>query len=294
MDAIQQNPIAALLFLALVLALVTAEALWLRRARGRTTDWSAVAASFGIAIGKKLTDIVTAGAVAGLFLLAWDQRFWSVEMTGAGAWLLLFLLVELVYYWHHRCAHEIRWLWATHAVHHSAEEMNLAAAIRLGWTSLLSGSALFFAPLCLLGFPPAAVLAMLAVNLLYQLWIHTEAVGRLPRAAEWLLNTPSHHRVHHGSNPQYLDRNYGGVLILWDRVFGTWEPEGERVRYGLTEPVESRNPAVIALHEWGRMARDLRGANSWREALGFMFGPPGWKPDAPRRFSKLVLRNPFR
>ena len=112
MDAIQQSPIAALLFLALVLALVTAEALWLRRARGRTTDWSAVAASFGIAIGKKLTDIVTAGAVAGLFILAWDQRFWSVEMTGPGAWLLLFLLVELVYYWHHRCAHEIRWLWA--------------------------------------------------------------------------------------------------------------------------------------------------------------------------------------
>ena len=155
--------------------------------------------------------------------------------------------------------------WATHAVHHSSNQFVLANAYRLGWTQQISGAVLFMAPLVVIGFSPAMVLSALGANLLYQFWIHTELIGRLG-PLEWVLNTPQHHRVHHARNDVYLDRNFGGVLIVFDHLFGTYarDLQGVRCRFGLAKPLNAYNPARIALHEWLNLARDLHGAGSWR------------------------------
>ena len=283
-----------LALLLLLAAFVLIEALWLIIVRRRGYNWKAAGASFGVAIGKRLIDAMTASIAAAALFWVYEYRLFTIELSTIWAFLLFFVLFELAYYWHHRFAHEVRWLWATHSVHHSPDEMNLSVAARLGWTGLLSGSFLFFAPLVWIGFHPIAVFLLLAANLFYQIWIHTELVGKLPRPIEWLFNTPSHHRVHHASNRSYLDRNYGGVLILWDRVFGTFTEETEAPKYGLTEPVRSYNPIKIALWEWGRMIRDVSRACSLSDALNYMIAPPGWSPTRRRCYSKLVIRNPFR
>lgn len=134
-------------------------------------------------------------------------------------------------------------------------------------------------PLALLGFPPAMILAAQALNLIYQFWIHTEAIERMG-PLEWVFNTPSHHRVHHGSDPEYIDRNYAGILIIWDRMFGTFEPERHRPRYGLTKNIRTYNPLRIAFHEWAALFRDIRASGRLRDALGYLLRPPGWRPDA--------------
>ena len=168
------------------------------------------------------------------------------------------------------------WFWANHSVHHSPNDLTLATALRLGWTGKLTGTALFFAPLVWLGFPPVAVVATLAANLLYQFWLHAPWMPRLG-PLEWVLNTPAHHKVHHASNPEYLDRNYGGVLIVFDRMFGTFAQErGDvRLRYGLTTPLLTHNPLRIAFHEWANLGRDLWRAKGWRAKISALFGPPG-------------------
>ena len=283
-----------LVLLLLLAAFVLIEAFWLIIVRRRGYDWKAAGASFGVAIGKRLIDSMTAGIAAAALFWVYEYRLFTIELSTFWTFLLFFVLFELAYYWHHRLAHEVRWLWATHSVHHSPDEMNLSVAARLGWTGLLSGSFLFFAPLVWIGFHPIAVFLLLAASLFYQIWIHTELVGKLPRPIEWLFNTPSHHRVHHASNRSYLDRNYGGVLILWDRVFGTFTEETEAPKYGLTEPVRSYNPIKIALREWDRMIRDVSRACSLSDSLNYIVAPPGWSPTRRRRYSKLVVRNPFR
>jgi len=191
--------------------------------------------------------------------------------------VLLFFAEDFTYYWYHRASHEVRFLWAAHENHHSSERYNLSTALRQSWTTPFT-EMLFYWPLPLLGFHPTMLLTQKAVSLLYQFWIHTELIDRLG-AAERLFNTPSNHRVHHGSNLEYLDRNHGGILIVWDRLFGTFEPERARVRYGLTKRLESFNPLTIAFHEWSALARDVRRADSWRARLAYVFAPPGWSPD---------------
>jgi sterol desaturase/sphingolipid hydroxylase (fatty acid hydroxylase superfamily) len=175
----------------------------------------------------------------------------------------------------HRADHRVRWLWATHSVHHSPENLNLSAAYRLGWTARLSVAPIFFAPLVLLGFPPVAVGGALAANLFYQFWLHAPWMPRLG-PLEWVLNTPAHHRLHHASNAEYLDKNFGGVLIVFDRLFGTFvaETPSIEIRYGLVQPPGSYNPFLIGLHEWRAMGRDLVRSRSWQEAFRAMFGPP--------------------
>jgi sterol desaturase/sphingolipid hydroxylase (fatty acid hydroxylase superfamily) len=192
-------------------------------------------------------------------------------------WLFGFFVLEFFYYWQHRFSHTIRWFWASHAVHHSANEFALPAAVRLSWTSGITGTWVVFLPMVLLGFHPLLVLTLLSINLQYQYFIHTEAVSRLG-PLEWVLNTPSHHRVHHGSNPEYLDKNYGGVLIIYDRLFGTFEAERAPVVYGLTKPLTSNNPFVIAFHEWGNLLGDLRRARTSRAVFTALFGRPGPSP----------------
>lgn len=196
------------------------------------------------------------------------------------AFVALFFGQELAYYWFHRCSHRIRWLWASHAVHHSPNELNFSAAYRIGVTGGLSGGNLLFVPLIWLGFSEREVFGVLALNLLYQFWIHAEWIPKLG-PLEYVLNTPSHHRVHHAANLDYLDANYGGVLIIFDRIFGTLvvERPDEPCRYGLVKPLLTNNPLYIDFHEWLALAKDLGRTRSVRDALGYMFGPPGWRPN---------------
>lgn len=211
----------------------------------------------------------------GMLFLAWQHRLFTIPSDRWWSIPLLFIGIEFFYYWHHRAAHKIRWLWATHAVHHSVKYFNLSGAYRLGWTGWLSGNAIFFMPLCWLGFHPIAVTIGLSFNLVYQFWIHTELISKLG-ALEWILNTPSHHRVHHASNREYLDRNYGGVLIIFDRLFDTFAEEKSSPPpiYGLTYSLRSHNPFKIVFYEWEKLFMDLWTAKTWRDRYRVIFGPP--------------------
>lgn len=188
------------------------------------------------------------------------------------------ILWDFLYYWNHRWMHEIRLFWGNHVAHHSGRRYNLSTALRQPWFfGLMSW---VYWPLPLLGFRGRTIDKAAQLNLLYQYWIHTEAIDRLPEPVEKVLNTPSHHRVHHGANRQYLDRNYGGILILWDKLFGTFEPEVRRVRYGLTKNISTHNPLRTATHEMVSIARDVRRSRSTAERLRYVFGRPGWEPGA--------------
>lgn len=193
---------------------------------------------------------------------------------GVAATALAVLGWDAIYYWNHRLSHESRWLWAVHVVHHSSERYNLSTALR---QPVFEGVTLTvpYGLLALLGIRPAVIENARALNLIYQFWIHTEVI----RSIGWLekvLNTPSHHRVHHGSNRDYLDRNHGSILIVWDKLFGTFEPEGEPVVYGLTRDIETFNPLRIATHEWRDMARDIGASRTWSDRAGFLLRGPGW------------------
>lgn len=258
-----------------ILALAFAEYFWRMRVAGRGYDLGAALASLGVAVGGAVLKPLGAIVIGGTYLFFHEIAPLSLPIEDRRVWAIGFLALEFSYYWFHRWSHTIRWLWATHVVHHSAAEFTLPAAIRLGWTGVLSGGWLVFAPMVLAGFPPLMVGTLLGLNLLYQYFLHTEAVGKLG-PLELVLNTPSHHRVHHSSDEGYLDSNFGGVVIVFDRLFGTYkeEPADRRLRYGLVHPITSRNPVKIALHEWVRMwsdARNARGVLRWRA----LFGRPG-------------------
>jgi len=258
-----------------VLVAATLEGLVCSFVLRRPYDWRAYAASLGDAVGRRAVDALGLSIAAPVLAWAYEHRVQTMALSTPLAFVLLFVGQEFFYYGYHRAAHRVRWFWATHAVHHSPNELTLAAAVRLGWTGKLTGTALFFAPLVWLGFPPLAVLATLSANLLYQFWLHAPWMPRLG-VLEWVLNTPTHHKVHHASNPEYLDCNYGGVLIVFDRLFGTFVDLRDEVppRYGLTTPLTSHNPVRIALHGWVALGRDLLAARGWRERLHTMFGPP--------------------
>ncbi|MGW0907614.1 sterol desaturase family protein [Streptomyces sp. NPDC002853] len=189
---------------------------------------------------------------------------------------LMLLAQDFFYYWSHRGHHVIRILWACHVVHHSSRKFNLTTALRQPWTSLTVWP--FYLPLIALGVHPAALAFCSSANLVYQFWIHTERINKLPRPFEFVFNTPSHHRVHHASQGGYLDRNFGGILIIWDRMFGSWVAETDRPVYGLTKNITTYNPLRVATHEYVAIARDLRKATSWRERGGRVFRGPGWQP----------------
>jgi sterol desaturase/sphingolipid hydroxylase (fatty acid hydroxylase superfamily) len=203
-------------------------------------------------------------------------------------WVLLIAAEDLCYYWFHRAHHEVRVLWAAHVNHHSSRHYNLSTALRQSWTTPITGP-IFWAPLPLLGFDPLHILTVQAVSLLYQFWLHTEHIGRLG-PLEWVFNTPSHHRVHHGRNVEYLDRNYGGILIVWDRLFGSFAPERAAVDYGLTKNLESHHPVAIAFHEYAAIGRDVVRARSLRDRLGHVLGRPGWSPDGSTQTARQLQR----
>lgn len=231
-------------------------------------------ASLGLGLGS----VVFAGSVNFcIFLTAkalWPYRFWDLG-EGALGWTVAMIGWDFSYYWHHRAEHRIRVLWACHVNHHSSQHYNLSTALRQPWTPF--GALLFYPVWALLGVAPWMIMVSEGLNLIYQYWIHTEGIDRMPRWFEAVLNTPSHHRVHHGSNPEYLDKNYAGILILWDRVFGTFEPERAPVVYGLTKNIESFSLLTIAFHEYGAMLRDFARARGVRDRLGVLFRGPEWR-----------------
>ena len=231
-------------------------------------------ANIAMGAGSLVIGVVYAALSAALAVFLYRYRL--VDLDGTWAWVVAMVGWDFLYYWTHRWEHEVRFFWAGHVNHHSSERYNLSTALRQPWTPFLT--IVTFPLLALVGVEPWLIFVAGGLNLLYQYWIHTEAIDRMPAWFEAVMNTPSHHRVHHGSNGDYLDKNHGGILIVWDRLFGTFEREGARVRYGLTKDIRSFNLGVIAFHEYAAIGRDLRTARTWSERLGYVFRGPGWAP----------------
>lgn len=235
--------------------------------------------SLGLGIGNVITGFITKALIFGLFTFLYEHRFFTLDVNNWWYWVLLFFADDFSYYWFHRSSHFINYFWASHIVHHSSKQYNLAAALRQTWTGNLTGAFLFWAWMPLAGFHPIWILFMQQLSLIYQFWIHTETVQRLPKPLEFVLNTPSHHRVHHGSDLKYLDKNHGGILIIWDRIFGSFQPEEERPTYGLTKNIESYNPAYIAVITWGQLFTKAVHSGSIGNALKYFLKSPGWSHD---------------
>ena len=232
-------------------------------------------------ISMGLVSVATTAAWKFVALLGYAALYaylapWHLSATRWYTWLIAVVGVDLLYYCYHRMAHRVRLVWATHQAHHSSQYFNLATALRQKWNN--SGEILMWTPLPLLGVPPWLVFAAFSLNLIYQFWVHTERIGKLWRPVEFVFNTPSHHRAHHGMDAEYLDRNYGGILIVWDRLFGTFQEELFRPHYGLTTHVDTFNIWTLQTYEYLAIARDVWSATRLRDRLRFVFGPPGWKP----------------
>jgi sterol desaturase/sphingolipid hydroxylase (fatty acid hydroxylase superfamily) len=271
-------------------ALVIAEMVYARATGKAQYEPRDTAASLIMGLGNTVSGVLLGGIA-----LVWFSFLEPFALFDFGwAWwvfVLAFVLDDFVYYWSHRFAHTVRWWWADHVIHHSSQHYNLSTALRQPWLSPLTLKFIFFGSwLVLLGFPPAMIAFVGALNLIYQFWIHTETVGKMWAPIEWVMNTPSHHRVHHATNPRYLDRNYAGVFIIWDRMFGTFESEreDEPCRYGIVRNLGTYNPIKICLHEWLGIIKDVRRSKSVGEALGYWLGPPGWSPDGSRDSSKIL------
>ena len=263
-------------FALIALVLMLAEFLFHKVSHLDSYDAGETAASLVIAVGHKVIEALTVGIVAAPVIFVSGHRLFDIPMSGAAAWIALFLGVELSYYVHHFAMHKVRWLWATHAVHHSATRLNLSAAVRLGWGGHLTGGFVFYLPLVLIGFPPLAVFGMLGASLVYQFFLHLAAPPHLG-PLEWVLNTPRHHQVHHAANSAVLDRNFGGVLIIFDRMFGTFAgaPKGETLVFGVAGVESSLNPIRIVSNTWVDMYRQWGASRGFRARLRLLFGPPG-------------------
>jgi alkylglycerol monooxygenase len=236
-----------------------------------------VAADLLLGSAQTLFGVVAAGVLVGSYALLYERRLHEFSPRQPLTWALLLLAVDFLYYWFHRASHRVSLAWAAHAPHHQSEDYNLAVALRQGPVQPLV-SRLFYLPLALAGFPPAMFVTAYGINTVYQFWIHTELVGKLG-PLEWVLNTPSHHRVHHGCNGRYLDKNHGGILIVWDRLFGTFEPEIERPVYGTVKPVASFNPLYCAWAPFREFYELARRAPRLRDKIAIWFMPPEWRPE---------------
>ena len=223
---------------------------------------------------------------AALYFVYENLRIFTIPISW-WSFMILFFLDDFSYYWFHRTSHENRFFWASHVVHHSSKHYNLSTALRQTWTGSFY-SFIFWLWLPLIGFHPGIIIFQMSISLLYQFWIHTELIQKTPKWIEFFFNTPSHHRVHHGSNPIYLDRNHAGILIIWDKLFGTFQPElkSEKVKYGLVVNIKTYNPIFIAFNEWGALFKDLNTKNiSVRDRIRYLYKPPGWKHDGTGKLS---------
>ncbi len=239
--------------------------------------------SIGLGLGNLGIGTLTKSLTYVTYFYVYDHwRLADFQFNWWPVWVFAFLAEDLTYYWVHRISHVVRFYWASHMVHHSSPHYNLAAALRQTWTGNLTGGFLFWAWLPLFGVHPFIIFFFQQTSLLYQYWIHTEFIQKMPNWFEQFFNTPSHHRVHHGTDLDYLDTNFAGVLIIWDRIFGSFQVEKSRPNYGLTKQILSYNPAKIAFYEWVQIGKDLLGAKSLKQVFGYLFGPPGWSDDGSR------------
>ncbi|BAJ03321.1 sterol desaturase family protein [Shewanella violacea] len=232
-----------------------------------------VLCNFGLAGMHQGADILTGLLVAKLYLMFFGWRLFDIEMNAIN-FVLLMIAQDFCYYWFHRASHRIRWMWAAHVAHHSSENMNFSTAFRQSLMYPLAGMWGFWLPLVVLGFDPNWVVFVVLLNLGLQFFVHTQAVRTLG-PIEWIFNTPSHHRVHHGRNPQYIDKNYAGVLIIWDRMFGTYVKEEETVEYGITKPINSFNPLIVTFSEWRSMFKEAFSPGlTLKQRASLLFSPP--------------------
>ncbi|WP_240155240.1 sterol desaturase family protein [Chitinophaga sp. Cy-1792] len=245
------------------------------------------ASSIAMGLGNVIIGGFTKAFIFGAYTVVYQFRFITLDYVW-WVWILCFFADDFSYYWFHRTSHTVRYFWASHVIHHSSESYTLATALRQTWTGNLTGSFIFWLWMPLAGFTPIMIMTMQAVSLIYQFWIHTEVIHKLWAPVEFIFNTPSHHRVHHGSDLDYLDKNHGGVLIIWDRLFGTFTPELERPHYGLTSNIHTFNPLRIATHEWTDIFRDLGKSRSVKEVWYYIFGAPGWSADGSKKTTRQL------
>lgn len=273
------NAIAIAVAIPVFFAMIGAERWASRRMGRRVYRFQDSITSLDCGVVQQALAVFLRGAIVGAYVWIHERwALWSIDAGSVLAWGVLFLAVDHQYYWFHRASHRVNAIWATHVVHHQSEEYNLTTALR---QSALQGvaSAAFYWPLALVGFPPAMFVATSTANTLYQFWIHTRLVGKLPRPIELVLNTPSHHRVHHGIDPAYIDKNYAGILIVWDRLYGTFEEERAEPSYGTVKPLASWSPLWANVEVWARLWDVARRTKRWRDKLWIWLAPPEWMPD---------------
>jgi len=247
--------------------------------------------SLGLGIGNVITGFFTKALIFGLFTFLYNHRLFTLDAGVWWYWVVLFFADDFSYYWFHRISHHVNYFWASHVVHHSSQHYNLAAALRQTWTGNATGAFLFWAWMPLVGFHPIWILFMQQISLIYQFWIHTETVNKLPAPVEFIFNTPAHHRVHHGSDLKYLDKNHAGILIIWDRLFGSFQPEEERPVYGLTKNIESYNPALIAFKTWGELFKKAYASGSVKNGFYYFIKAPGWSHDGSSKTTAQLRKD---
>lgn len=257
-----------------------------RELYNKADTWSNVMIGLGYIFSNLVSKAITFSALH----FAYQYRVFTLPGSPC-IWILAFAGSDLAYYCWHRACHETGWFWASHVVHHSSEKFNLSIAFRLPWTLAFSGHFLFWLWMPLLGFSPTIVVLTININVLYQALLHTETVGRLPRPIEYFFNTPSHHRVHHSSNPEYLDKNHGGILMIWDRMFGTFAEERARPRYGLTKTTRTHNPVKLVFFEWRSLFGKAFRSGSVRHAINYFIQPPGWSHDGATKTVRQLRRD---
>ena len=231
-------------------------------------------AGLGLLLGNILVNLATKGSILFFYFYLYDFRIFTINdiFSSAAVWVLTFVAIDFVFYWYHRFSHRVRFMWAVHMNHHSSEEMNFAVSFRQAWFGPISKIP-FFILLPVIGLDPTVIAVAGVISTLWGIVGHTQIINKLG-PLEWVFNTPSHHRVHHGSNEQYIDKNYGNLLIIWDRMFGTFEPEKESVRYGLVKNVNTFNPVTITFMGWKAILEDIKQSKSFSQALHLFFGPP--------------------
>ena len=247
-------------------------------------------ASMMMGLGNLVSDLLMGFVSLGFLMWLWQFRAFDLGYALPVIFLAL-LAQDFIYYWKHRAAHLIRWFWSAHIVHHSSEHYNLSTALRQPWNNHFTGHVLLSSPLILIGFHPLLIGFVASLNLLYQFWIHTEAIDKCPKWFEAIFNTPSHHRVHHATNPRYLDSNFAGIFIIWDKIFGTFVPElgNEEISYGVVKPIETYNPVKIAFAEMINIFKDATQKDlTLRQRLAYIFAPPGYSHDGSRKGSKHI------
>jgi sterol desaturase/sphingolipid hydroxylase (fatty acid hydroxylase superfamily) len=271
---------------------------WVFVARGRLQgryEWRDALTSMTMGLGNLISDLAMGFISLGVLLWFWQFRLIDLGVS-VPIIILALIAQDFVYYWKHRAAHRVRWLWSAHVVHHSSEHYNLSTALRQPWNNHFTGHVLLSTPLIFVGFHPLLIGFVASLNLLYQYWIHTEAIRKMPRWFEAVMNTPSHHRVHHSTHPTHLDRNYAGIFIVWDKLFGTFReeaddsPAADPMRYGLVKNIGTFNPVRVAFAEMLAVLRDVvRPGLSVRQRFGVAFAPPGYGPDGAHNRSEDIL-----